>query len=67
MSGTWPHGVLTADAIDGLPLNETAFAEALKDVGYMIKCIGKWHLGQRHEFLPYFQGFDEYFCISMFC
>ena len=63
MAGTWSGGVLSADAVGGLPLNETTFAEALKDVGYMTKCIGKWHLGQRHEFLPYFQGFDEYFGI----
>ena len=63
MAGTWTGGVLSADAVGGLPDNETTFAQILKKVGYMTKAIGKWHLGQRHENLPYFRGFDEYFGI----
>lgn len=57
----WQGGVFMNNAIGGLPRNETTFAEALKEVGYASKAIGKWHLGQRHEYLPPSQGFDEYY------
>ena len=63
MAGPWTGGVLSADAVGGLPDNETTFAQILKKVGYMTKAIGKWHLGQRYKYLPYFRGFDEYFGI----
>ena len=61
-SGCIP-GVFTADAIGGLPHNETTMAAALSKVGYKSLAIGKWHLGQRSEFLPTSHGFDEYFGI----
>ena len=38
------NDVLTAEAIGGLPLNETTAAEALKKVGYATCMLGKWHL-----------------------
>ena len=61
MAGPWYGGVLGSDAIGGLPHNETTFAESLQSVGYATQIIGKWHLGQRYEYLPYFQGFDNFF------
>jgi len=40
-----------------LPLEETTYAERLKDFGYYSTFIGKWHLG--HEpYHPIHQGFD---------
>lgn len=54
-------GVLMADAVGGLPPNETTFATMLGNVGYTSKIIGKWHLGQRLQFLPTRHGYDEYF------
>jgi arylsulfatase A len=45
---------------DGLPLNETTAAEFLKTQGYATGIMGKWHLGQRHVYLPASRGFDEY-------
>jgi arylsulfatase A-like enzyme len=33
-------------------------AEALKSAGYKTACLGKWHLGNKHPFLPEDQGFD---------
>jgi hypothetical protein len=39
-------GVFVADAVGGLPKNETTMAAALKMVGYRSMAIGKWHLGQ---------------------
>jgi len=45
---------------DGLPLNETTVAQFLKTQGYATGIVGKWHLGQRHVYLPANRGFDEY-------
>lgn len=59
----WTGGVFTDDAVGGLPLNETTFAEILGPQGYATMAIGKWHLGQQAKFLPTAQGFDEYFGI----
>lgn len=57
---SWTGGVLNADAVGGLPSNETTIAEALRDAGYATKAIGKWHLGQQPQYLPTSHGFDEY-------
>jgi arylsulfatase A len=58
-SGCVP-GVFSADAVGGLPANETTMAEALAPHGYRTMAIGKWHLGQRTEFLPTNRGFQSY-------
>lgn len=44
----------------GLNPDETTIAELLKEKGYATGMFGKWHLGDRPEFLPIKQGFDEY-------
>ena len=44
----------------GLPRNETTFAEVLGAHGYDTAMLGKWHLGQRAEFMPNARGFDYY-------
>jgi len=59
----WTGGVFNADAVGGLPTNETTIAKALKTAGYATKAIGKWHLGQQPKFLPIAHGFDEYYGI----
>ncbi len=59
----WTGGVFNADAVGGLPKNETTIAAALKRAGYASMAVGKWHLGQRPEFLPTSHGFDEYYGI----
>ena len=43
----------------GLPGDEVAIAELLKQVGYHTVHIGKWHLGRSEESRPTSQGFDE--------
>eukprot|EP01051_Picozoa_sp_SAG22_P017436 SAG22_NODE_2689_length_2310_cov_1.448666_2_plen_353_part_00 len=53
-------GVFVADAVGGLPKNETTMAAALKPAGYKSMAIGKWHLGQRELYLPTSHGFDSY-------
>lgn len=46
----------------GLPDQEVTIAEMLKAVGYKTFMIGKWHLGDKRDFMyPTSQGFDSYF------
>lgn len=68
LTGRYPvrmgiQGVFYTDSYTGMPPEEVTVAEVLKDEGYATSCIGKWHLGNREEFLPLQQGFDEYFGI----
>ena len=60
---SWIGGVFKADAVGGLPHNETTIAEALRGAGYATKAIGKWHLGQQPQYLPTAHGFDSYYGI----
>jgi len=52
--------VLWPDDKMGLDSKEVTIADMLKTKGYTTACIGKWHLGDRPEFLPDKQGFDSY-------
>lgn len=61
-TGIYPR-VFEPDAVHGLLPNETTLAEFLHEEGYASKIVGKWHLGQREEFLPINQGFDHWFGI----
>jgi arylsulfatase A len=61
MAGGPKRHVLYPNAASGLPTNEVTIARALKSVGYATACIGKWHLGDRPEFLPNSHGFDFFF------
>ena len=65
MTGCYPNrvgisGALFPNAKVGLNPDETTIAELLKEKGYATGIFGKWHLGDRPEFLPMKQGFDEY-------
>ena len=53
--------VLRPDGPTGLPADEITLGEALRKQGYATAAIGKWHLGDRREFLPCQRGFDTYF------
>ncbi|SEK70183.1 Arylsulfatase A [Olivibacter domesticus] len=46
----------------GLPDEEITIAEMLKEIGYRTALIGKWHLGEKHDYnYPTAQGFDSFF------
>ena len=61
-SGIFP-GVFKPDAENGLKSEEITIAEYLKQQNYATSIVGKWHLGQREEYLPTNHGFDEWFGI----
>ena len=61
-TGIYPR-VFEPDAAYGLLPNETTLADYLHEEGYSTKIVGKWHLGQRPEYLPTKRGFDEWFGI----
>ena len=54
-------GAIHPNAKAGINSNETTLAELCKQKGYATACFGKWHLGDRKQFLPLQHGFDEYF------
>src|SRR5690606_3592373 len=56
-----PSRVLWPNSPYGLHPNEITVAEVLKEAGYATGMIGKWHVGDRPEFNPTRQGFDEFF------
>jgi len=70
--GTTPSFIAPESAFDhnlrpksryGLNPEEITIPKILKAQGYATACIGKWHLGDRPEFLPTRNGFDSYFGI----
>ena len=66
LTGCYPnrvgiHGALGPRSRTGLNPAETTLAEMVKQRGYVTAIFGKWHLGDRTEFLPSRQGFDHYF------
>lgn len=66
MTGCYPNrlgisGALGPNSPIGLNPNEETLAELLKERGYATGIFGKWHLGDKQQFLPLQQGFDEYY------
>ncbi|MCX6906618.1 MAG: sulfatase [Verrucomicrobia bacterium] len=47
------------DNVQDLPLEKVTVAQALKSAGYATAMFGKWHLGQKGDYLPGKRGFDE--------
>src|SRR3954465_9948906 len=66
MTGCYPErvsilGFLSSNSTIGISDKETTIAQLCKTRGYATAIYGKWHLGDRKEFLPLQHGFDEYF------
>jgi arylsulfatase A-like enzyme len=47
------------DNVTELPLDRDIIAKQLKAAGYATGIFGKWHIGERGEYLPGKRGFDE--------
>jgi arylsulfatase len=65
MTGCYPNrigfrGALSPNSATGLHPEEETIAETLKKKGYRCGATGKWHLGDKHPFLPLQNGFDDY-------
>ncbi|MDR3182503.1 MAG: sulfatase [Planctomycetaceae bacterium] len=54
-------GALPPNSPIGLNPEEETIAEVAKKKNYATAIFGKWHLGDKPEFLPLQQGFDEFF------
>lgn len=52
--------VITPGSENGLPLNETTIADALRAGGYATGILGKWHLGYTDAYNPVNRGFDRF-------
>jgi len=65
LTGCYPNrigiaGALGPNASIGIHPQETTLGELVKPQGYATGIFGKWHLGDRREFLPVHHGFDEF-------
>jgi arylsulfatase A-like enzyme len=54
-------GALGPGAKQGISDHEMTIAQLVKKRDYATAIFGKWHLGDRPQFLPTRHGFDEYF------
>ena len=68
LTGCYPnrigiHNALGPGSPTGINSSEMTMAEMLKSIGYTTAIFGKWHLGDRPQFLPTRHGFDEFFGI----
>ncbi|WP_018619025.1 sulfatase family protein [Spirosoma luteum] len=66
LTGCYPNrlgisGALGPNSPVGLNPDEETLADLLKEKGYATGIFGKWHLGDKKEFLPLQQGFDDYY------
>ncbi|MEI7730333.1 MAG: sulfatase [Verrucomicrobiota bacterium] len=66
LTGCYPnrigiHGALGPGSKTGISDSELTLAQLMKQRGYATGMFGKWHLGDRPQFLPMRHGFDEYF------
>ncbi|MGI9265049.1 MAG: sulfatase-like hydrolase/transferase, partial [Gammaproteobacteria bacterium] len=48
----------------GIHQDEITLAELLASKGYATSLVGKWHLGDHHQFLPQRHGFDEFYGLA---
>ena len=54
-------GALGPNSNIGINADEELIPELLSTRGYKNAIVGKWHLGDHHQFLPLQNGFHEYF------
>jgi arylsulfatase len=68
LTGCYPNrigiaGALRTNSKTGINPTEETIAEVLKTKGYKTAILGKWHLGDKKQFMPLQNGFDEFYGI----
>jgi len=66
LTGRYPirqgiHDVFYPESFQGMDPEEVTIPEVLKEAGYATALVGKWHLGHHQQYMPWNQGFDEFF------
>jgi arylsulfatase A len=61
MAGAPGRHVIYPNNEGGMPAEEVTIPRALKSGGYASACIGKWHLGDKPQFMPLSCGFDYFY------
>lgn len=66
LTGRYPHSIgsqfnLKQDSKKGIDTNEVFFSKVLQDANYKTALIGKWHLGEEHQYHPNERGFDYFY------
>ncbi|MGV3608159.1 MAG: sulfatase [Planctomycetaceae bacterium] len=66
LTGCYPnrvgiYGALGPNSKTGISDKEQTLAELLHDANYRTAIFGKWHLGDKPQFLPTKHGFDQYY------
>lgn len=64
MTGRYPchngiYSVLPPGVKHLLPMEERVLPQALKEAGYETAIVGKWHLGDKPDYVPTHRGFDH--------
>lgn len=54
-------GAFGPHSMYGTSLDETLLSNLFHEAGYKTKAIGKWHLGDKPEYLPTNRGFDSFY------
>ncbi len=65
LTGCYPQRVSVPQVLNpgspsGLHPDEETLAELLRDEGFRTAMVGKWHLGNRPEWMPEAQGFESW-------
>jgi arylsulfatase len=66
LTGCYPNrvgitGALMPNSPIGLAPTEKTIAALVKPAGYATGMVGKWHLGDKPQWMPWNHGFDDYF------
>jgi arylsulfatase A len=55
------YGAFGPNSPTGTSLDETLLSNLFRTAGYSTMAIGKWHLGDKPEYLPTNRGFDSFY------
>src|ERR1700761_1210335 len=59
------YGAFAPNSPTGTSVDETLLSNLFHEAGYNTKAIGKWHLGDKPEYLPTSRGFDSFYGVAV--